>query len=701
MSATTYWTLENAGTEKSFEDWGLTGLKMTFRSQEGDTCSFHSENQAVDGTPKFAKKTVCIVRGDRAYDPNTGTYSGGRTWFYGLLLKTPRRGTHQAETVGYDLVGPSWYLQNLPFEQYRRYWAGKYATWSETYPTIAIDGVNYVRGDAPDHDGDVYSRVLHTTVVLNQDEYGVPQTLADQVREILDFAIAAGATFTYDSAEIDAQFGSLQLPTNERPDVPCQTALETVLSWLPDCETWFDYNNALPVFHVMRRANLTTTTLDMAAGTQISGLEIEDRDDLRKAQVSVTYSRPTEINGQSFVWTFEDVWPETITPDDPFNKLRQSVDLVGYSITTMESEVAVEALPAEFWADGLASEETINWWKSKEPSLEECDVQYVTDGTVEVDGEDVTLTGGVSYPNELVSGTLAEWMGVGEESVTITAKITFKKPDGLTSESRTFSARFIATDAVSKVYNSSVTNTYAEEVPGMSGFDGATRTPSWNDELRLSKKVWEALDQPQFEGSFLLTAGEPMTTVMLGMKINISNGVTDWATMAMPVKQVTVDADSGQVTVGFGPNRFLTSGELVDLMRVTRVRFVSNITRNRAYGSVGGGATGPTKGSAKSNTSPGSDATQDKLAVQGATVADRKPTLFFDGPANSLQLASRFATGATAGAVDTSKPRINITTSHLAGGEEARFQYLYVRDYADGCKVKRCKVLRTEWELAP
>ena len=111
------WTIACNGTEKLAADWGLTQLTRKLVSQGTDELSFKAErNGCGRGAAFFSCGATVVLWRDRAADGG-GIFSGGTTWFQGLVTQIPRAGAPNAESMTYRVAGPWWYLDNLVFQQ--------------------------------------------------------------------------------------------------------------------------------------------------------------------------------------------------------------------------------------------------------------------------------------------------------------------------------------------------------------------------------------------------------------------------------------------------------------------------------------------------------------------------------------------------------------------------------------------------------
>lgn len=563
----TYWTIDCNGVEKTLADWGIDACNFTMVSQGIDVMTLVTSGKDFDSTPAFPIKSTCRLWGGRTL---TGTsFSDGKVWFYGRVTKIPRTADGGPESISYELAGPAWYLANLGFEQMLRIYRST-TTWDEL-PAL--------------------------TVVLNQNKFGQIMYADLQMKEILDYAVGKGAPISYSFGELLSVFRDsptntvrLKLPTTERPNVTCEAALVTELSWIPDCEWWFDHSTGdvgFPTFHVKRRSGLTNVSFDSTEGKAIKGLHITERSDLRKDRVEVNYRIPVQVDDASWINVISD--NAGLDTTSAFDTLRQTVDLAGSVTLSQKGHLDFAPFPTDLT--------NTDWWKSKLPYLNECTTLTIH-----------SATRNTSYANELLpGGPVADWMGVAVADEEVVALADWELPHGQKAKNQKLTVRTKATNASgSGNYSKTTTTEFAETPPGLIGYSGTTPVFSGG----LAAELLQALSQPMFEGQFSLTKQEIEPSLAIGAKLSLTNGIPEWATMGMPIKSVSYDVQNGTTSASFGPNRWLSAGELMDLMRVNRTRTTTHFTTSRASGSASGIAEVDTgKAVAQERSSGGSEQT--------------------------------------------------------------------------------------------
>lgn len=568
-----HWTLEYIvtegvpGEEKTFDDWGLTNPVITYRSTAGDECTFSHDSALFDGDSLFAYEKRCVVRSGRHYDGSS--WSDGVTRFTGLVMEPQRDGSGESERMTYTLAGAWYWLENLPYEQFSRIYAGP-------HPTVCnlVDGHTCPEGYVTDGTNDFLLQLM-TDVVLNFDTevvVGFPfiGTRA-QIAKILQFAIDNGAMFQF----VEGDIPDVEVPTKLFPEVPCARAIIEELAWLPDCEAWFDYSTEPPTFKCVRRADLAKLTLqvrdpglpntqplDSGSDAFVDAVSVRERKDIARSQVKINYRRSNTVDGLSWVDNVVDLYPNPENPshpplsdNSPFHKVKMTIDLIGVEITNQTAEVVTEVIQPD----------SADWWKARHKWIEN------------VDNFSVTPTSGTPpYANELVSGTVVEWMTVSgspvvEEEHVVRANATYRKKNGSYVKDEKISYALRATNATTGTYSTQTSSGVAEPVP-----------------VDLAKRFWEALNERQYQGRFSLVDVESSELVSIGVKMCVVGGRTEWETMDAAVREVTLDVENGVASGSFGPNRYLNPSELVDLTRVTRTRRTTPLVSQKLSGRSGG-----------------------------------------------------------------------------------------------------------------
>ncbi len=148
--------------------------------------------------------------------------SAGQIVFTGTVLDQTLTG--RSPIAGHfhevTLAGPRWPLDRLTFLQ---------------------DGWNFPT-DLNQLDG-ALQPFPHARAILNLSASGQKLSVSQQIEQALDFAISAGANFSFDLTDIPA----LLPPEDEVTDLTVAEVLDRQLRWLPHCQYYFDYSSAPPL----------------------------------------------------------------------------------------------------------------------------------------------------------------------------------------------------------------------------------------------------------------------------------------------------------------------------------------------------------------------------------------------------------------------------------------------------------------------
>lgn len=188
------WTIDWAGDAIPFSQLGLCRLRRTRLNQGRDTVTFRRSAAEVLAIPPAA--TVRIRR-------------GGELWFSGVAVAAPAvDASADGEAQDYRIEGPWWHLESIIYQQ----------PWQ-----VAAD---------PEDGESVLVSVWKSHLILGQGTQGERLSMRQQLEQILDYAISAGAPLTYaiGGDTLDSIF-----PLDECRDLSCAEAIQRLLRWDPPC----------------------------------------------------------------------------------------------------------------------------------------------------------------------------------------------------------------------------------------------------------------------------------------------------------------------------------------------------------------------------------------------------------------------------------------------------------------------------------
>lgn len=353
---------------------------------------------------------------------------------------------------------------------------------------------------------------------------------ASHIAEIIDYAQTKGVSLELGACEADVQF-----PAYEARDLTCEQALLRILRWSPDIVSYFDYSQETPVLNLKKRASLAEKSLD---GLKLKSLQYAPCRDLQVGSVNIIYERTHTIDGESYSSCETDFYPPN-AQSDAKNCLSFTVELSGRKANTLVQKIETENIEVD----------STDWWKSKAPFLKEfegCEISIASIKRVS------------SLPRELVSGTVMEWMLKSVERDIITANVSVSK-DGSKILTKRVCIKLVATDASSQTYSSVSVSQQSEPTP-----------------TGVAKNMYEAMCDLQYKGSLSLIdeSGEDFTPSRVTLASKFNNAV---------VCESNLDILSKNLTLKFGPQKYLQGDEFAELFRIPKLQNpASSTVRNSA-----------------------------------------------------------------------------------------------------------------------
>lgn len=519
------WTLINAdAVEKTFADWELGGLERKRINQQSDTVAFTARGAAYDGEPLFEQGETLTIRRD------------GVTWFQGRVVRVPRLGEAGAETMRYELVGPWWYLEDLVFQQ----------EWKQL-------------SDFADENS-VLTGVNRSRVVIGQTVEGAKQSGATQIAEVIAFAIAQGRPLQLGTIEPDAD-----IPWDELKDPSCAEVIRRVLRWTPDAVTYFDYTTTPPTLHVKHRASLPAYTMTVNAGAPVQALKIAPRHDLQRSVVVLKYEQTQTVNNQDFTRLITDHYPAEVD-ENAIGALTMTLELSGSNASYQQQTITTSPI----------DENSVTWWKKKLPWLKSVGSVAISGGTCTPD----------DLPNELLTGTIAGWMGKQSGLVEVKANLSYERlKDPETAFDEALNPKLEVKHSLSIVTKVRGTNATSQTFTRLKRF-----TPGEPVPVGLAQKLYEAVGLLPYEGVLELKEPEIAGAAAPGRALQLLGGRAEWTSMHAVIQTVTEKIDSGETHIVFGPAKHLGADDLLGLLRVNRVRVPTYRATERKTGKPAGKA---------------------------------------------------------------------------------------------------------------
>ena len=668
----TYWTLtydpSGANLEQSLAAWGIANMDIQTQSAAMDACTFLTPQVPLDGSQTFAFRKQVIIRSGRTSATGAAnSFGGGQIWFQGLVTKSPQTGSGSREDRSYTVSGPWWYFEKRTMQ--RQY---------QQIQSVASDGTPTYATQSTPH------------FLLNRTIYGYLLCTGEEIQNAVNWAILNGAPVQLGPVvqqpvpAMNIPYGNnsgfvsvsstiqsfVYVASDEVNTITVAEAIRKELRWTPDAVAWFDYTTIPPTFNV-RRATGAIAGLDGGGSTPLTPVSLSSlnggggndltgatnpysvskanfsaRNDLLVPYVLIWFEVTNQFNGQSYYFRYSTQWPAVLpTGAASFGGLEATVSLAGINLNTQTAQMETQPLP-DFTNYGAVK----SWLVGRGQWLNDPTVaSVVVTAVTNPDGTAYTP----SYPYVITRGSFAPWMQLQNQSGAGTSPVGKAKRDVLLVQYN----RVMANGEVKQGEQMQVEVTTCNLNTKGQLLTFTTQSGNPFPEYpppNLAQDMYNALNVLQWEGELEATQTEADLGVGIGNALNISDN-PNWSAMNATVYSVNVDVDSGKTTIKTGPNKLLTAGELVDLMRVVRYRLVLMPPTALGNGDVSGGSAAEladhfpsgqaAAGAGYNNTVVSSDTPQGDrnvaalAAIQGPQNPSGGPALVLGTPGNPAIVA--------------------------------------------------------------
>jgi hypothetical protein len=566
MALSQIWTLQRAsdGLEQSLAGWGISAATFTRRTQKSDTLVVKLAGMPFDAAEAFPYKSIVYLK------------RSGVVYFVGGATKTPRMGRPQAEGVGYTFEGPWWWLEHVPYNQAWMFLNG---------------GVNYVKsggyyGLLPELGATPGTQSI-TNLILGIDPTGAAVTTGQQIQDALVCALAAGAPFQLGGGgSIDP---SLLIPAEGARDLTCAEVVRRMLRWHPDTVVYFDYTTVAggvpqPTIYVKARVNLSAASFSVA-GRPAAALDIAARPDLQAPVVLINYEILNHLNDQDQRQLQQDQFPPDVPAEQP-GAIVMTIDLQGEKTTYARQYLKTAPL---LYND-------LDWWRERLPWLTDGNISNLfasanpaganpegtnggsvspinPDGGVDADaatdGTDLangSTTSGTVWGTFLIEGDIPNWIDGHAQMALAQLNVNYDVAMGNDANGNPVVEHHVNETIFVKVLSTDLATGWYDQLTGV--YIGEP-VPTG-----LAQNYYNALSWPQYEGSWQITEPEGGTASLryLGKTLNLTGGVSAWATMNALIFESTEDLATGKTELRFGPVGYLSPRDWLTVQRTARDR---------------------------------------------------------------------------------------------------------------------------------
>ncbi len=639
------------------------GIKFSFKSHAASECNLQIDGANPSSAPKIPfKSKITLTDGNNV------------TQFVGRRVDWDGSAEANSQSFSYQFQDAWWELSKIVYKNV--WWAGAYqaATLSGNVLTFANAqlGTNQQAEQVAMHNaaganigisnltwssttqatiatlpsGTVASASLlfqTTDVVLFQyfptDPYQTAAqvinyyiTTGDQIREILNFAIANGANLQ--GGQIDP---ALYVPWYPTRCCNCAEAIKLCLRMHPDAFTEIDYTTTPPTFNVRLRGSLTAKTLPYSftdsTGNQHVATNIKPRPDLVPSRIAIFYRYL--INGSLVAWP-QDIYP--VGAPDGLLSTDYSLDLQGPTISQQTGQIV------SYVFDPTNSTNGMNWWKKKCHALSGASNLVMVDSLGNVGTGELTVlddNGNAintsTYAWEFTGGAVMSFLGISVVFANVTSYFSYQTFDA-NGVLKSAAAIHKQTTRVKLVNTPSIIETFTQFLTT------GEAIPSG-----LAQSIYNALATLQYNLSHKIQARPFVSFIKPGKHlVNLTGGATAWQTMNATVQtteyslfsdgnnNVTAIAD-----IRCGPVEHLEAGQLVQLFNLFFNRDVAKINpweRITGTSNTGGGGQ-PFTDTAQENSHP--DTVQPALTQHIAQTPDtngNRTVLQHDGRTSGIKL---------------------------------------------------------------
>lgn len=533
------WTLTFGEDTRTLSEWGLKQCVLSEQSLSAAMLTAQMPGDMLATLPWSYEDTVTLQL-------------DGVTQFKGVVLSPKRSGGGFSEGIMLRFANPWWYLSQGTYVQP---WWVKASSTAYDAPRVALFA-NITPGDG-----------------------WVKRTIAEDIADIVSQCNAYFGGSVMQLGELRGDgFAAMPIPQRVN-NVTYESVLRQVLAWVPDAIQQWDYTTSPPTISFVQRAAATARSYSFGAGGVMMEQEFLRRDDLALRGIEITYAG---LDAFGFVTKVVDQAGETTGT----RLLKTVIDCTGNaSGATATSPTSTPAITRDYTVVSEAIDATAKawWFKYGDTGAQSEDDIAVLSGTVEFapnapENEGKTDLGGCGLqwleggiPKSRLSANTRVALVTGELIIRTTkTEAAGSAPVTATETQQRRTIKMLV--PVTKL-SGNYTQVIAEAGSSIGGGIPQLLSPIYLTP-GLAALLLAAWGTAQWDGALKLCSGECEMAVRPGDVVNITGGLSEWATMATQVHSVTHDIDAGTTTVQTGVAEHLGVDEYANLLRMTRLRTV-------------------------------------------------------------------------------------------------------------------------------
>lgn len=398
--------------------------------------------------------------------------------------------------------------------------------------------------------------------VLGLDDTGASIDTGEQIKAAIDYAASVGIAVQSGTFPSGITFWPSQIE-----NVTISEVIRTSMRYHPDWTLVTDHTTTPPTISVISQATADTVNFSVAGSDAVQGFSVRSVSERVPESVRIIYESLADFSGVTSTSVSVDKFPSA-GPDAGANVLNTTIQLSGLRTTSKTQQVETRTLPTD--------QETLRaWLKLKFPKLADVPdarwqltvplITVVPDGTQPPSINAATprqiISDPTDVPRELVRGSVQDWMRVKVGKVNVAFGIRFH-PGYVPTEKE---KKLIPDTTPNLVVTA--TNATTRNYRGLASFVPGEDAPSG-----LAEQFYNSLATTQYAGSVTLAEDEITELGLLGKALNLTGGRSEWTSMNALITSVSYDIENGTTNITFGPPRYLTPGDWMELQRALRNR---------------------------------------------------------------------------------------------------------------------------------